>query len=376
MRRSVLFVMALACGACRTRSVAPPPVVAAQPTLATPPAAPPPRGIEADFESVTMASDTVGWALNQWGDVARTEDGGDTFRHTPGDFKRRGEDGSIESLVVGSERVAWVVEEPRGFEEGYRASAWIHRTSDGGKTWSTTTIATRFGGRTARFTASLSGEKLGFVTVTSEFNTEVPIELVFRTTDGGKSFASLGQSPTLDVITARSDSIAMARQDPLVGNTNEVFRTTNGGRSWTPIRLPSASRTDIGSGGVIAFFGPDLAFAGMLGTSAENNVVLYRSDDAGTSWHIDATLRGVDLCSGHVSAYGAFAAVRSSTQRLYRSFRHGIWDDIGDLPGECDHRLQAIDDHLLFVTPVAGHRGMWRSRDGGRHWTEIGRKID
>ena len=367
------IAVVLACAACRTGATTHAPVAIARPQptpVPKPVPVPVPLGIESDLDDVQMVSPTVGWALAN-GDPYRTEDGGATFHRTKTSPASRTDSQrpAGPELHVGSERVAWVVDP---LDNG----AAFHRTTDAGKTWATTRlIAPGGGGAIGGVSASFSGEKLGWAVVTPSWDTEIPSQIVYRTTDGGRTFTSMGKVKTIERVSARSDQIAYAPPDrSMSGESNLLFRTTNGGRTWDTILVPSVSRQDVGRAGPITFFGPDRTFAAMLTTSMHNTIVLYRSSDGGASWRIDATLESETMCARTVDDRAAFVAVRGSPPILHRSFRHGIWDEIGALPAsDCERRLQSFDGTTLFLNPSPGHRGMWRSSDAGRHWEEVGR---
>ncbi|MGH7581797.1 MAG: WD40/YVTN/BNR-like repeat-containing protein [Gemmatimonadales bacterium] len=204
--------------------------------------------------------------------------------------------------------------------------------------------------------------------------------------------------------TGRMTSVAGSSQRPdeyYVGTTGGgVWKTTDGGKTWHPM-------TDGYFGGTIGsvdvFKGdPDIVWAGGGETPIRGNVShgdgVWKSTDAGKTWHYMG-LRETEYISRVVThptnpdiAYvGALGHVfgPNAERGVYRTKDGGkTWDKIlfkNDSTGVADLVMDPSDPNTLYAgfwqagrTPwllVSGGAGsgLWKTTDGGDHWTDITR---
>jgi photosystem II stability/assembly factor-like uncharacterized protein len=178
---------------------------------------------------------------------------------------------SFRGLSVVNDRVVWA--------SGTRGTV-IH-TTDGGNTWRVDSIP---GG--AAF--DLRGI---FAMSDVEAHVAATAGRIWRTTDGGKSWTLTYQSPDtsmfLDAITFRNERDGMALGDPMDGRF-VILVTKDGGATWT--MAPDASRPPALEGeAAFAASGTSLVLAGnrygWLGTGGSVSRV-FRTTDGGATWSV------------------------------------------------------------------------------------------
>ena len=203
-------------------------------TTYTPPPEPPPLSpltLERDLSDLTMADARVGWGItydgerNSWR-ILRTEDGGDHF--------------AVTGPVVDSGSVCG-----HAFVDGLHAHVavctdrtdvplLIHRTSDGGRTWSYVTVIPKedagstFGVESFAFRDAQHGT---FVATVEDDEARAPVAL-FRTSDGGLTWKEAGPA-SLSTVENLDDGHAWAMQG--WGATAPLLRAKDGTTfQWMP----------------------------------------------------------------------------------------------------------------------------------------------
>jgi photosystem II stability/assembly factor-like uncharacterized protein len=114
---------------------------------------------------------------------------------------------------------------------------------------------------------------------------------LFKTTDGGATWTTLGipfsQSVTCQLYIDASDAndvVAVASSDQSGTTTSlSVYRTTNGGRFWSPLTLPTAQGYSLSLVTFVVTHSRLIAFMGLQG-EGRLPTPLYASDDSGSSW--------------------------------------------------------------------------------------------
>jgi photosystem II stability/assembly factor-like uncharacterized protein len=175
--------------------------------------------------------------------------------------------------------------------------------------------------------------------------------------------------------------LVTAGNNPFNPGQGKMFRTDNGGTSWSELKLASAEWTD-GTCGAKSSSGERACF--VVGNS--NGGQVWRSFDQGTHW----TKLTVPLSAQF--QYLAVAASPTNPQvvyllsgtdgHLFKSATAGnSWDDItGDLPG--DYNLSQVDyDRVLACSTrkdtnedviYVGLIDIVASYDGGKRWESVG----
>lgn len=232
---------------------------------------------------------------------------------------------------------------------------------------------------------------------------------VWKTENAGMSWTNVSDD---DFAVGSIGAVAVAPSDPEViwvgtgsacprGNVsvgNGVYRSTDGGRSWSHVGLPNAGL--IGRI-VVDPRNPDRAFAAVLGQifgrSAERGV--YRTEDGGASWEavlqVSDLAGAVELAMDPSNPRRLFAAIWEAERKpwtlvdggaesgLFRSVDGGdSWKRVGGwLPqaseaepvGRIGVSIAASDPGRVYalVTAEGERGGLYRSEDGGDTWRRI-----
>jgi photosystem II stability/assembly factor-like uncharacterized protein len=180
---------------------------------------------------------------------------------------------------------------------------------------------------------------------------------VFRSTDGGGTW-----TPLDDMQMSKSvRSLMFARSGGLFAATHDgVFRSTDFGNTWTPTGLLGVDVSTMASG-------PDVLFAADgCGCSGA-----YRSTDEGESWQkVNEGLAGCVRGMTVDPAGAVFAATASNG--VYRSTDNGdTWAPANAGLTTLELKTVAVDgDGHLFVGSASD--GVFRSTDGGATWARVG----
>ena len=192
---------------------------------------------------------------------------------------------------------------------------------------------------------------------------------VYRSTDGGKTFTNVGLKDThhvSEVLThpTNPDVAWVAAQGHLWGHGGEqgIYKTTDGGRSWTHLAngLPDDGRTGA-SDLVMDPRNPDVLYAAMWERirmphrflSGGANGGIFKSLDGGATWSKLTT----GLPAGETGKIG-LAVSRSNPDVVMAIVEHGF---------QPEPRSPDFADMSKLGT------GMYRSQDGGASWSYVNR---
>jgi photosystem II stability/assembly factor-like uncharacterized protein len=342
-------------------------------------------GSRYNIEVAKSAPDTL-YTLCTNGTVQRSTDGGTTWSTTtPPGVTLYGYYDNVLGVSPVDPNIVIVA----GFD--------IRKTNNGGTSWSSVPAAGHVDNHCIRFapgssTTILSGNDGG----------------LFRTSDGGSTWTSLNKglaitqfyrlglsklTPTLMVAGAQDNGnmklaggtwSSITNADGMGGfidfsNDSNVYatiqygslyRSTNGGSSWTSISTPSSG----------AWVTPFVQSPTVANTIYAGTDKVYMSTNQGSTW---------TAISGALSGAGPLEIVKVHTNpnyllagdgdKLYRTTNGGSsWTDVtGTLPVAANYLTDAVmndnDPQMIWVTFSGYNAGqkVYRSTDGGATWTNI-----
>lgn len=210
---------------------------------------------------------------------------------------------------------------------------------------------------------------------------------IFRTTDGGKSWQKVLYQ---DDVTGGID-VTFAPDNPKIGfatlwhhyvkpgepyggllgmGGGGLFKTTNGGDTWTPVKIAQLENPLMGRVGVAVAPGGQRVFAIV---SARKGNGLYRSDDGGATWKRiteDPRVRGNGYFGKVVLDPHNPDIVYVSQTSLYRSTDGGVtFESYKGAPGGDDNHVLWIDPADSDYMILGSDQGATISMDGGKSWS-------
>lgn len=213
--------------------------------------------------------------------IYRTSNGGKSWSAT-----KIGDMGNITSFDFSDQSHGWLLVQ-KGGSMG-KDKAVIYQTSDGGMTWKKLSVTNDVHGGTLPYLGTKTGatfinEKDGWLTGYTAAHGSI---YLYRTTDGGQSWAQQQIS-----LPSKLKQDRFASQPPIFFNKKDgilpveifggpmvIYRTGNGGATWTPTRPVSSKVVGApGQEGVFDF--PSMNF----GISTDGNKV-FTTTDGGQTW--------------------------------------------------------------------------------------------
>lgn len=240
--------------------------------------------------------------------------------------------------------------------------ASVFKSSDRGATWKECPLGSSRGGQYGEIAVSRTNPNLVYACGYFNDASRLARMAVFKSSDGGETWSVKAPSSSSDsgyshclAVDPTDDSVIYVGGAEGGGRTARLFKSANGGESWTAIigsiqGYPDAIAIDATN--------PSRLFVG-------TNWGVFRSADGGQTWLaasdvVYATAVAIDPINPNV----VFAGY---TGTCYRSTDGGAsWSayKIG-LRGEC-RGLHSASSQLLYASSA----GVYRSSDGGISWSE------
>ena len=269
----------------------------------------------------------------------------------------------------------------------------LYRTSDGGRTWRSAPVTHHTQGAGAVATVQFLTPRRGWL-VNQE--PTAPAARLFQTVDGGASWRAVGSLlPGIAPV-----EFATARHAWQAGGSfsRVLFRSTNGGRTWTRVRLPLPvrERPPHAAYAPPAFFGREILAPVTFLNQGRVDLAVYRSIDDGNSWRLAAMLETGIRVAPH-GGCGPFdlpvqlpialprprswwvGVYRSGGWFVYRTLNAGrSWQrslvSRSAVRTRCPWfaDLQAVDNRTAWFSDLTGgSTKLYATGDGARHWHRL-----
>jgi photosystem II stability/assembly factor-like uncharacterized protein len=242
--------------------------------------------------------------------------------------------------------------QPRHSGPAYSGTG-VFKTTDGGRSWRHMGLADTF--HIGRIVIDPRNPDVVYVAAMGHFWSANAERGVFKTTDGGrtwtKSLYISDRTGVIDLATDPSDSKTLyaGAWQMVSGPESGIYRTSDAGRTWKKLGggLPAGplgrSGLDVSRSNprvVYTFLDNNAPYAGGAKGRTIVGGEVYRSDDRGETWH------------------------RANTDDLYPVFGIYGWKF-------CDVRVSPANENEIYIL---GNR-MFHSTDGGRTYGRVGETI-
>ena len=281
---------------------------------------------------------------------------------------------------------------------GSKTGAVFLRSYDNGVTWTQITSGLPSSSAAVRFSIDVSPVDTNYVYLMAT-NSSHNMEGFYRSTDGGSSFAKMSSSPNIPSgqgwynLCVTADPL---KRDSVYAGGLNVYRSINGGTSWSNISIPHVDVHDLqfngsnllasSDGGVYRYNGSSwsnissnlsIAQPYGIGLSPTNaNTIISGHQDNGTNLTTNvSTWSAISGGDGMVSFID-----RTNNNRLFCTYQNGVlrrltnggtsFSDIYTVPGGywvTPFMQDPIDANTLY----AGGDNLNKSIDGGTTWTAI-----
>lgn len=339
------------------------------------PLAEPPSLIELE-----MFNELEGWGVSDT-NILRTNDGGLTWYNvTPPEIDETGF--GIDLFALDTEH-AWM---QKPDFESYPNSGFLYRTSDGGRTWKD--VAVPFSRGDIYFLDENDGWVLADLGIGAGSNAVA----VFQTTDGGATWEQTYTNDPNDADAKDSLPLGGIKSDivPLNMDTawvsgvtyasGEVFlyRTDDGGRSWTHVALVlpnGAQNFELGiDDEQMQLVSARDGFIAVRMSGESTQTALYVTDDFGETW----TLMPMILDgAGETEFLSAREVMMYDGEQFYvtrdaaRSWVTVAPDVIFGETFAGMEFVNPLSGWVITLDPTTNHRSLYRTSDGGATWLPV-----
>lgn len=294
---------------------------------------------------------------------------------------------STKFLDVVSSQVVWGV----GYS-GVGVSANFNdftRTTDGGNTWTTGYL---YADTNTYVVSNMEGIDANTAWVASYLKTPQAQGAIHRTTNGGTTWTNMTASGMYtnsasfcNIVSFVTNSVGITMGDPHSGNANEfeIWRTTDGGTTWSIVagaNIPNPTSGEFGLVNVYEKYGTSNFWFGT------NKGRIFRSTDQGQTWNV-ATLPGTPTASlsvGDVAFSSPLSGIATvfNTSTTPATFEEYVTSD----GGATWTKITSIDPNFgrndvcgvpgtgVFVSAANSttSTSLSYSKDGGITWIDFG----
>ena len=381
---SLLFLLA-ACNAPVSTPEALAEPATSLPEIATAiPATPAPAEINAplvqspELIKIEFLNPRDGWGVTKT-QIVRTNDGGITWYDvTPPEMSEAGY--SVDWFIMDNDHV-WL---QLADNANYPFAGFQYRTTDGGVTWSE--IDTPYSGAHISFLDPNNGWALADLGVGAGSNAVA----VYQTTDGGATWMQkfindpnqADASESLPLGGLKGGLVPLDMQTAWIygviyaPGTPYIFRTDDGGATWSNVTLPLPTGAENAEVGIeqMSVVSANVVFLKMRALSDSSNLVIYVSNDGGDTWSLTPTLipGGGDadfLSDGEMIVYNREQFyVTHDAARTWSIIPPDI--KFGDSFSGMDFVTTNIG-YVISSNSDTNHTSLYRTDDGGATWFPV-----
>jgi photosystem II stability/assembly factor-like uncharacterized protein len=347
---------------------------------------PPRRTIFGPVRAAQLVTATRGWALTPKA-LAWTDDGGGSWRDiTPESAPALG----VRGVFFLDGEHGWVVASG-GDAASSDVALGAFQTSDGGRTWTSTRVASPSAANAAAYAGPawvrFVDPQHGWILVKDVSSSNFSFGRLYVTTDGGQSWTAR-EAPLGDPITFVDSKTGWTAGGPA---GDRLYVTHDAGRTWKrqQVQPPPGTERDRIAYALPAKSGDGLVLPVTLAASARSTVAWYLSRDAGRTWRLANRVATADQLGPGVEVPVAVAgsdtwvSMLPSTRHLVR-----LRDGGATLAMQTPATAPAGVQELQFASATAGWalaasgtcdpnspcapgRVLFRTSDGGASWREV-----
>ena len=355
-----------------------PPTPSPFPDTPAPPALNAPSIESPAFLDIQFFNELDGWGITE-SDLIRTNDGGITwYEFTPPDVEEMGS--TVEVFPLDKDH-AWV---QKPDFNNFPNNGLLYRTADGGLTWNIS--STPFSGGDLSFTDASNGWMLADLGVGAGSNAVS----VFQTIDGGATWTQTytndpndpeaGDSLPLGGI--KADLVPINRQTAWVGGviyapgTAYLYRTDDGGKSWSPVSLPLPEGAEDIELGIdrdqMQFVSADEGYLVVRMSGDATQTAVYVTNDGGDTWTLTPTLIPEAGESDFLSAQEAL--LYNGEQFYVTRDAARTWTTVSPdiVFGDSFVTMDFVNPNSGWIVSAAEDiYSLYRTHDGGATWLPV-----
>ncbi len=357
-----LFVVASCSQPGQGNAPTPTPTLAPSPTSVGSRSAPTPAGSTSSLQAIHMIDAHTGWAETSTS-VLYTTNGWSTWKNvTPHQAAL------VDGGYVLSGQEAWIA------EAGQQPGAIVSHTTDGGQTWQSATLSASVPLNPARM--SFINNQDGWIEAETGGATGNDFEMIFRTTDGGKTWTAVSRTPdggpsTIPAtfpFTGHKTGLTFISASTGWATGPWLYITHDGGATWQAQTLPTV---------------PGQVFAPPTFFNTRDGIVpatsqLFVTHDSGATWQSTSFLpEPSNLVTAFLDMQHGLVAASSGTTLYSTSDGGAHWAKItpvftARITGFA--RLNFVSTEIgwaLGYTPETASTLLFKTADGGQTWTQV-----